>query len=226
VGIDDLSPNTVRKFISRAGGTAVVASKLGVDAQRVIEWARNGITDEPDQAIALTNLGKQGIEGRGARPRPALLLPGELDRLVQILGTKRAAALSLKISPQTLKRYQSGKANPTVETAERVRRLLDESPVRKMSPVARTRAFFRLALTVGGMKAAAKILGISRSSLYRYANSERRLPAALGQRLSETLAPPEPNHHPKAARAAFGKSTELKSTSDSSCALTTNRNKP
>jgi DNA-binding transcriptional regulator YdaS (Cro superfamily) len=52
--------------------------------------------------------------------------------------------------------------------------------------------FRKYAQTVGGMRAAAKALGISCMGLYRYANGERRPPHAVAAKLLETLTALEP----------------------------------
>jgi len=191
--------------VSRAGGTTAVAKKLGVEPSRVIEWARDGISDDPDHAIALTKLGHYGIAGRGARPRCVVLRSGELDRLALIMGGKREAARWLGVSVQTFRRYRSGKANPTIDAADRIRQLLGEAPVQEVDPAARMGVFREIARAVGGMRSAAKTLGISRAGLYRYANCERRLPLALAVKLLDLLVTLEPERRsPKELTAEFG----------------------
>lgn len=192
MGNDDLRSSTVRRFVSRAGGTTAVAKKLGVEPSCVIEWARDGISDDPGHAIALTNLGHYGIAGRGARPRCVVLRSGELDRLSLIMGGKREAARWLGVSVQTFRRYRSGKVNPTTEAADRIRQLLEETPVQEADPAAIMDVFRKLAGTVGGMRSAAKTLGISRAGLYRYANGERQVPFVLAMKLLDLLAILEP----------------------------------
>lgn len=199
MGNDDLQPSTVRDYVSRAGGTVAVASKLNVKQSQVIDWARDGIHDDPDHAIALTELGFYGIEGPGTRPRCTILRAGELDQFAALVGGKGEAARWLGVSARTFRRYRSGRTAPTLEIAERIRQALEKTPEAfraepEPSHAVRTQVFRKFALAVGGMRAAAKALGVSYSGLYRYATGERRLPRSLAAKLLRLLATLEPEH--------------------------------
>lgn len=120
MGHDSLTFQSVRKFVGRAGGTARVAKQLGVSVDDVIGWSREGLPDE-DQAIRLMDLGEFRACRYGLPPRCTILLPGELEQLVEKLGGFEPTAKWLKVSVRTLRRYRSGKTNPTEDQADRIR---------------------------------------------------------------------------------------------------------
>lgn len=117
--------NAIRKHVSRAGGTQAVASRLGVSPNQVIEWARQGRVDDPDHALALISAGEQGRHLPGPTPRCAILLPGELNRLIKLLGGLEATANWLGVCRRTLRRYRFGQYNMPEELADSVRAKLD-----------------------------------------------------------------------------------------------------
>lgn len=123
MGQDSLTSATARMFIGRAGGTAKVAKKLGVSANEVTRWSREGLLDE-GLAIRLIELGVIRECRYGSPPRCTILLTGELEQLVEILGGFEATAKWLKVSVRTLRRYRTGKTNPPEEQADRVRAIL------------------------------------------------------------------------------------------------------
>lgn len=128
MGHDSLTFQSVRKYVGRAGGTVKVAAKLGVSVNDVIRWSREGLLDE-DQAIRLMDLGEFRACRYGSPPRCTILLPGEIEQVVERFGGFGPTAKWLKISIRTLRRYRAGDSTPPEKVADQIRTLLAQKAI-------------------------------------------------------------------------------------------------
>jgi hypothetical protein len=74
----------------------------------------------------------EALPSRGPTARCTILLPGELDRLIEMLGGVRATAKRLEISVPALRRYRAGKFEPPLALAERMLAILGQPSVEQV----------------------------------------------------------------------------------------------
>jgi len=123
MGHDDLTAAQIRTYVGRAGGTRAVAAALAVPVADVVRWSRDGISGHDEHTMALVELGFH-CKRRGPPQRCVILLEGELDRFIKVLGGLKETASWLGVSVRTLRRYRTGKVNLPEQVADDVREVL------------------------------------------------------------------------------------------------------